>query len=101
MNLPAEQCADREETVQPRKRWKYVRRIVHNVWRRWLQELVPQLNIRTKWHCEGKNIKKGDVVLLHEDGAPRAHWPIGRVTEIFVGRDGIVRVVEVEGKGKI
>ena len=101
MTVAAEVSADQEEIVHPRRRWKYVQRVVRDVWRRWLKELVPRLNARSKWQRQDKSIAKGDIVMVHEENAPRACWPIGRVVETFVGRDGVVRVVEVEMKGKI
>ena len=101
VTVAAEVSADQEKIVHPCRRWKYVQRVVRDVWRRWLKELVPRLNARSKWQRQEKSISKGDIVMVHEENAPRACWPIGRVVETFVGRDGVVRVVEVEIKGKI
>ena len=33
----------------------------------------------------------GDVVLIGEDHLPRQTWKMGRITELFPGRDGLVR----------
>ena len=37
----------------------------------------------------------GDKVLLVEKNQPRGQWHTGRVTNVFPGEDGLVRVVEV------
>lgn len=38
----------------------------------------------------------GDVVVLHESNMVPTKWPLGKVTKIFSGDDGLVRVVEVK-----
>ena len=45
-----------------------------------------------------KNFKIGDVVVLMESNLPRGKWPLGRMIDIFPGKDGIVRVVKVKKK---
>ena len=40
-----------------------------------------------------RNFKKGDLVILQEKNIPRSHWPLGRVTEIYPGRGGVVLIV--------
>ena len=44
-----------------------------------------------------ENIKAGDLVLLADKNYPRGdrEWPIARVVETIVGRDGFVRAVRV------
>jgi hypothetical protein len=38
----------------------------------------------------------GDIVLLKEDGIVPTKWPLGRVVQVFPGKDKIVRVVTVQ-----
>ena len=49
-----------------------------NVWKRWMKEIVPQLNRRMKWNKEEKNLKVGDVIVITPE-TTRGHWPLGRV----------------------
>ena len=42
------------------------------------------------------DMKKGDVVLVLQLDFPRGRWPLGRIIEIFPGRDGHTRVVKVQ-----
>ena len=42
------------------------------------------------------DIKKGSLVLIREDNVPRLKWPIGIVTEVFPGRDGLIRTVQLK-----
>ena len=41
-------------------------------------------------------VRVGSVVLLQDDNRPRLIWPLGVVTSVFPGRDGLVRTVEVK-----
>lgn len=36
-------------------------------------------------------LKVGDVILIGEDNTPRQTWKMGRITELFPGRDGLIR----------
>nr|XP_012215486.1 PREDICTED: uncharacterized protein LOC105667930 [Linepithema humile] len=45
---------------------------------------------------KGESLKIGDLVVLREDKTPPLYWPLGRVTALYPGQDGIVRVVEIK-----
>jgi len=42
------------------------------------------------------NLQVGDVVLLVSSENPRAHWPLGRVVEVYPAKDGYVRSVKLQ-----
>ena len=50
---------------------------------------------RQKLRMPKENIKAGDLVLLADKNYPRGEWPIARVVETVVGRDGFVRAVRI------
>lgn len=61
------------------------------------KEYLRQVDVRSKlWIKKPCDIKIGKMVLLNEYNISPFHWPLGRVTEIFAGDDGIVRVIEVK-----
>lgn len=53
------------------------------------------LQPRKKWHQSQQNLSVGDIVLLKDVETHRNHWPLGRVTKTFPGKDNLVRKVEV------
>ena len=61
----------------------------------WSSEYVRQL---PPWRGSGTKgeLTVGSVVLVREDGYSRMQWPMGVVTKVFPGRDGLVRAVEVK-----
>ena len=50
----------------------------------------------TKWHHPSRNAQVGDVVFLEEDGLVPRKWPLARITGIYTGRDGLVRITTVK-----
>ena len=81
---------------QTRKRWRRFQGLVKHFWQRILKEWLPGLNPTTKWHKEKKNLKVGDIVIVVSPDSPRAHWPLAKVTQVFPGKDGKVRVAQVQ-----
>lgn len=79
-----------------RKRWRRVQEIVKHFWGRWMKEWLPMLHSRKKWKVNTENVKEGSVVLVIRDGLPRGHWPLGRICEVYPGKDQRVRVVKVQ-----
>ena len=90
-----------ETDFSPRKRWRHVQNILKHFWTRWLKEYLPRLNARTKWAQQRGDVKVDDVVLVIEPNTPRGKWHLGRITEVFPGDDGHVRVVEVKTQGVV
>lgn len=63
------------------------------IWNKdYLRNLPPAVN---KFRNKGA-IRKGSVVLIREDNTPRMKWPLGLVVNIYPGRDGVVRSVQLK-----
>nr|CAH7749766.1 unnamed protein product [Callosobruchus chinensis] len=70
------------------------------LWSRWQLEYLNELQMRQKWKANCQQLLKvGSLVLVKDDKAPPLQWPLGRVTSIHPGIDGIVRVVTVRVRG--
>ena len=79
-----------------RYRWRRVQELISHFWRRWMKEWLPLLNARSKWYARDRDLKVGDLVLAISIDQPRGHWPLGRITEIFPGKDAHVRAARVQ-----
>ena len=90
-----------QTTFSPRKPWQRVQELVMHFWQRWLKEWLPGLNPTTKWHKEKRNSKVGDIVIVISPDNPRAHWPLAKVIQVFPGKDGKVRVAQVQTGQKL
>ena len=38
----------------------------------------------------------GDLVITSSNEIPRSHWPMGRIIEVYPGRDGVIRFVQLK-----
>ena len=85
-----------EVAYNPKKRWHRVQELIRHFWHHWLREWIPSLSPRRKWFNEQNNIKVGDVVLLISPDSTRVQWPLGRVIEVYPGKDGHVRSVKLQ-----
>jgi hypothetical protein len=81
-----------------RKRWRQIEYLANVFWRRWTSEYLPQLQARSKWNKEGRDLQVGDVVLVVDHTVPRNEWLLGRIVEVFPGKDGKVRNVGLQTK---
>lgn len=69
---------------------------MRHFWHRWLREWLPGLNPRRKWFHAQRDLQVGEVVLVISPGSPRGHWPLGRILEVYPGKDEHVRVAKVQ-----
>ena len=79
-----------------RKRWRRVQELVRHVWSRWLREWVPELRRRNKWQHATRDFVVGDLVLIIDINVPRGRWNMGKIDQVYPGRDGRVRTVTVK-----
>lgn len=51
------------------------------------------MDLRSVHRCDtpkATSLKTGDVVLIGEDNMPKQTCKMGRITELFLGRDGLI-----------
>ena len=63
-----------------------------------MRDYFPSLIIRQKWHTSKRNLQKNDIVLLQEANQIRGTWNLGKVSEVYPGKDSEVRNVDVKYK---
>ena len=69
-------------------------------WKRWSEEYLTGLR---EFHVDKSNgmklLRVGDVVLVHSD-KNRVYWNLGLISELFRGKDGVVRSVKLKVKNE-
>ena len=50
---------------------------------------------------ERENLKVNDIVLMISENTPRGKWPVGKVVDVFVSSDGVVRSANVKVGGSV
>ena len=78
------------------RRWRHVKFLSDQFWRRWVREYLPTLQLRQKWLRPLRNLQNGDVVLFMDENTPRKNWPMGRIIQTFPGKDELVRAALVK-----
>ncbi|XP_063534822.1 uncharacterized protein LOC134744834 [Cydia strobilella] len=99
-NIPALGVFD-DSDLFLRKQWRTSQRLADMYWQRWVKEYLPELLPRRKWNNEQAPLKVGDLVLVVDPGAPRNVWPKAVVQQVFPGRDGRIRLVEIKTKSGV
>ena len=66
------------------------------LWDRFVNEYLPSLQIRAKWNEPSRRLTTNDTVLAKDDNLARLQWKLGRVIDVYTGRDGVVRSAKVK-----
>ncbi|XP_065211049.1 uncharacterized protein LOC135839102 [Planococcus citri] len=78
------------------QRWKLVNQLRNHFWRRWSDEYLRSLQKRTKWCTPAAQpVQINNIVLVSDKQSPPLVWPLGRITKLYPGKDGQIRVVDL------
>ncbi|XP_074651593.1 uncharacterized protein LOC141906247 [Tubulanus polymorphus] len=80
---------DRKDSYANR-RWRQVQYMASVFWKRWSDEYMKLLQIRSTWNRTRKNVAVGDVVLI-VDSSIRNSWVRGIVSCVELDSKGLVR----------
>ena len=85
------------ESLDLRKRERYIRCCKEMLWKRFNTEYLKALRERHNMIHKAKdmNIKQGDVVMIKGEEKNRGLWKIGIIERLIPGRDGVVRAVRL------
>ncbi len=83
------------------RRWQLVQRLTHDFWVAWKSQYLQHIQRRHTWKSGHHTFSQGDVVFLKDDDSfGYRRWPLARIETVYPGDDGVVRVVDVQCKGK-
>ncbi|KAL9977197.1 hypothetical protein ACROYT_G014575 [Oculina patagonica] len=63
---------------------------------RWTRDVFPSLVPRKKWNAEKRTARVDDIVIMEDSNSVRGNWTIGRIINVYPGRDGRVRNVKIK-----
>ena len=80
------------------KNKRYVQRCKENAWKRWKHEYLAALRERHNLSHKGRTrkVKIGDIVMIKGESKNRGHWKIGKVSQLYTGKDEVVRAVQIQ-----
>lgn len=96
--LPPPVAEDVTETADNRLIcWGQRQKLLQQIWQRWSEEVLANLQTRTKWFDIKNNLKVGDMVIVKKEYMPPAAWCLGRVIKVFTNKDdGLVRAAIIK-----
>ncbi|XP_063243611.1 uncharacterized protein LOC134542933 [Bacillus rossius redtenbacheri] len=77
------------------QRWQLVERLQQDFWHRWHRDYLHTLQQRQKWNEQGVSPTANQLVLLKDDRLPPLQWRLGRIVELYPGKDGVARVATI------
>ena len=83
-----------KQQIDYRQKWRSVQAAVNVFWNRRKKEYLPSLNLRKRWTQRNRKFRVGDLVIISSHDVPRSYWPMGRIVEVYPGRDGVVHSVK-------
>ena len=80
-----------------RRRFDLRQSVVDKLWVIWSSEYLRSLPL---WRgvSQGHTFREGSVVLVEADHRPCLQWPLGIITRVFPGKDGLIRTLEVKNQ---
>jgi hypothetical protein len=87
-----------ETGKQLTRRFENVQRTQQEFWKRWIEEVFPEMLKQNKWTRDKKDLKVGDIVLRKDETAAGQTYKYARVTKVHVSADGRVRAADIEYK---
>ena len=85
-------------SMHPGKRCYHIQKVVNDWWKIWLRNFTPNLQCRSKWFKDRRNLAIGDVVLIIDPMKQRSRWEMTIVEQVYNGDDGLIRSVRVKTK---
>ena len=58
--------------------------------------MFPSLVPRKKWNAEKRTVRVDDIVIMEDSNSFRGSWTIGRIINVYPGKDGRVRNVKIK-----
>ena len=88
---------DAGSPFQHLRHWQLVQAMYHHFWTRWSRDYLHTLQQRSKWTRSRTNLRKDDLVLILDASLLHGNrWPMGRVTTVHPGPEGLVRVATIK-----
>ena len=89
---------DLNQTRNINRKFRFLQQLVSEWWEKWYEIAFPSLVPNYKWLHRHRNVRVGDVCLIRYRKEIRSSYRLGRVQEVKLGEDGLVRKVVIKYK---
>ncbi len=87
-----------ETGKQLTRRFENVQWTQQEFWKRWIEEVFPEMLKQSKWQRDKRDLKVGDIVLRKDKTAAGQTYKYAKVIKVHISADGKVRAVDIEYK---
>ncbi len=87
-----------ETGKQLTRRFENMQRTQQEFWKRWIEEVYPELLKQTRWKQGRRDLKVGDIVLRKYETAAGQTYKYAKVVRVHASEDGKVRAVDIKYK---
>ena len=87
-----------EKSKSITRRFRFLQELVDQWWENWYQSVFPSLIPSYKWLQRHRNVKVGGICLIKYRKETRSTYRLGRVKEVKLGSDSLVRTSVLEYK---
>ncbi|XP_075157895.1 uncharacterized protein LOC142231162 [Haematobia irritans] len=84
-----------QSPISIQNRWQKIKALYQQFCTRWKNEYLKELQKRHKWKTPDSNLQEDMLVVVKEENLPPNSWRLGRISRIYMGSDGRVRVADV------
>ena len=100
LSLPSRSHKESDEEYSPQitkshlsRRYRHLNTTLDRFWQRWRSEYLLELREHHRFNnkgSQGQQIALGDIVVVHTNEKRRGFWNLGKIEELFTGRDGLI-----------
>jgi hypothetical protein len=80
------------------RRFENVQQTQQEFWKRWIEEVFPEMLKQSKWTQDKRDLKVGDIVLRKDETAAGHTYKYAKVIKVHASRDGQVRAADIKYK---
>ena len=95
MSWPISVFSDNKASYQ--KRFRHLSEQLEALWKRWMSEYLPSLQLRAKWRTvSGAESKVGDLVWMVDEEGSYSNYPLAIIQKPHEGHDKITRMTTIK-----
>jgi hypothetical protein len=85
-----------ETGKQLTRRFENVQRTQQEFWKRWVEEVFPEMLKQSKWRQGKRDLRVGDIVLRKDETAAGQTYKYAKVVKVHTSADRKVRAADIE-----
>lgn len=78
------------------QRWDRIQQMQQKFWQQWYDDIIIHQQMFPKSFQKKHLYNLNELVLIKEPNLPPMKWQMGRIIKLFVGKDNIVRNVQLK-----